>query len=115
MAGIGGFVCVRYLVAGHSRRLAFAASSDPTGITLVIIIVFGISTLWCGVRSRELSRQHDLLLRRQPRRSTNFGAGRWMGVVSIGVASGLEPPRQRRAFGFVDGSTPMDRIPPLGG
>ena len=32
-------------------------SSDPTGITLVIIVVFAVSTLWCGVRSRELTRQ----------------------------------------------------------
>jgi hypothetical protein len=36
-------------------------SSDPTGITLVIIIVFAVSTLWCGVRSKELAKQRDLL------------------------------------------------------
>ena len=32
--------------------------SDPTGITLVIIIVFVGATLWCGARSRELQQQH---------------------------------------------------------
>jgi hypothetical protein len=31
--------------------------SDPTGITLVIIIVFAVATLWCGSRSRELVRE----------------------------------------------------------
>ena len=36
-------------------------SSDPTGITLVIIIIFAVSTLWCGVRSKELAHQRDLL------------------------------------------------------
>lgn len=32
-------------------------SADPTGITLVIIVVFFGSTLWCGMRSRELQQQ----------------------------------------------------------
>ena len=36
-------------------------SSDPTGITLVIIAVFAVSTLWCGIRSRELAQQRDWL------------------------------------------------------
>ena len=36
-------------------------TSDPTGITGVIIAVFALSTLWCGSRSRELSRQRRLL------------------------------------------------------
>lgn len=36
-------------------------SSDPTGITLLIILVFSVATLWCGVRSRELALQRDLL------------------------------------------------------
>ena len=36
-------------------------SSDPTGITLIIIIVFAVSTLWCGVRSKELAKQREML------------------------------------------------------
>jgi hypothetical protein len=36
-------------------------SSDPTGITMVIIVVFAVSTLWCGVRSRELAEQRALM------------------------------------------------------
>jgi hypothetical protein len=31
--------------------------SDPTGLTLVIIVLFAASTLWCGARSRELQRE----------------------------------------------------------
>jgi hypothetical protein len=36
--------------------------SDPTGLTLIIILVFAGATLWCGRRSRELTRQHRLVL-----------------------------------------------------
>ena len=35
--------------------------SDPTGITLVIIVIFSVATLWCGARARELSREHRAL------------------------------------------------------
>jgi hypothetical protein len=35
--------------------------SDPTGITLAIIIVFAVSTLWCGARARELAEQRRAL------------------------------------------------------
>jgi hypothetical protein len=55
--------------------------SDPTGITLVILVIFLAATLWCGGRARELQaqrrafeRQHDgwaadyrAALRRAPR------------------------------------------------
>lgn len=41
---------------------ALLLSADPTGITLVIIVVFFGSTIWCGVRSRELQQQRSLLL-----------------------------------------------------
>ena len=37
--------------------------SDPTGITLVIIVIFAVATLWCGMRSKELAHQRDLLER----------------------------------------------------
>lgn len=35
--------------------------ADPTGITFVIIVVFVVSTAWCGVRSRELEQQRRAL------------------------------------------------------
>ena len=41
---------------------ALLLSSDPTGLTLVIIVVFAVSTLWCGARSRELQLQRRLML-----------------------------------------------------
>ncbi|MFO1220410.1 MAG: hypothetical protein U1E89_18765 [Burkholderiaceae bacterium] len=40
-------------------------SSDPTGLTLVIIVVFLAGSVWAGARSREL--QHQLALLRQAR------------------------------------------------
>ena len=39
--------------------------SDPTGITLVIIVVFATATLWCGARSRVLQQQRVALGRRE--------------------------------------------------
>ena len=36
-------------------------TSDPTGLTLVIIVVFAASTLWCGGRARELQRQRTAM------------------------------------------------------
>lgn len=55
---------------------ALLLRSDPTGITLVIIVVFGAATLWSGARARELSTQRRLLdaaLRRTPGASADDG------------------------------------------
>ena len=38
-------------------------TSDPTGLTAVIIVVFTVGSLWAGARSRELQRQLALLQR----------------------------------------------------
>jgi hypothetical protein len=35
-------------------------SSDPTGITFIIVVVFIGATLWCGRRARELEREQRL-------------------------------------------------------
>jgi hypothetical protein len=35
--------------------------SDPTGLTMVIMTIFVGSSLWCGARARELSRQRRYL------------------------------------------------------
>jgi hypothetical protein len=40
-------------------RLLF--SSDPTGLTIVILVVFVVATIWCGSRSHELQRQRQLM------------------------------------------------------
>lgn len=42
---------------------ALLLTSDPTGLTLVIIVVFVLSTLWSGSRSRELVQQRQWLAR----------------------------------------------------
>ena len=57
---VGLFVFATWLL-GIQGVWHLLLSSDPTGITLVIIIVFSVATLWCGVRSRELAHQRDLL------------------------------------------------------
>ena len=53
------FFCTWLLGVKGVWQLLF--TSDPTGITLVIVVVFVVATLWCGVRARELARERDLL------------------------------------------------------
>lgn len=48
--------------------------SDPTGITLIIIVLFAGATLWCGARTRELQMQHKVLRAAAKARPAN-GAG----------------------------------------
>ncbi len=56
--------------------------SDPTGITLVIIVLFAGATLWCGARTRELQTQHKIL-RAAPKyagpSSADRGPSSWAG------------------------------------
>jgi len=58
---LGGLLLFGTWLLGMRGVWALLLSSDPTGITLVIIVVFFASTLWCGARSRELQRQRQLL------------------------------------------------------
>ena len=37
-------------------------SADPTGLTLVIIVIFFTATLWCGTRTRALQRERMALV-----------------------------------------------------
>jgi len=57
---VGGLAFCTWLL-GVRGVWALLLGADPTGLTLVIIAVFGCSTLWCGQRSRELQRQRVLL------------------------------------------------------
>jgi hypothetical protein len=52
----GLFVFAGWLL-GVRGVWALLLSSDPTGITFVIIVVFVGATLWCGRRARELERE----------------------------------------------------------
>ncbi|MBS0441318.1 MAG: MotA/TolQ/ExbB proton channel family protein [Proteobacteria bacterium] len=56
----GMFAFAAWLLGGRGVW-ALLLSSDPTGLTLVIIIVFVAATLWCGMRARELQQQRRLL------------------------------------------------------
>ena len=56
----GMFAFAAWLLGGRGVW-ALLLSSDPTGLTLVIIVVFTASTLWCGMRARELQHQRGLL------------------------------------------------------
>jgi hypothetical protein len=58
LAGLFGFATWLLGVRGVWQLLLRA---DPTGITIVILVVFAVATLWCGVRSRELEAQHRAL------------------------------------------------------
>jgi hypothetical protein len=62
-AALAGMLAFATWLMGGRGVWALLLGSDPTGITLVIIIVFAASTLWCGARSRELQRQRQALER----------------------------------------------------
>ncbi len=54
---LGGLLAFATWLLGVRGVWALLLNADPTGITLVIIVVFAGSTLWCGSRARELQRQ----------------------------------------------------------
>lgn len=58
LAGLFGFASWLLGVQGVWLLLL---RSDPTGLTLVIIVVFAAATLWAGVRARELAQQRGAL------------------------------------------------------
>ena len=58
---LGGMLAFGGWVLGVRGVWGLLLNSDPTGLTLVIVLVFVSSTLWCGARSRELQRQRGLL------------------------------------------------------
>lgn len=58
---LGGLLVFATWLLGMRGVWHLLLSSDPTGLTLVIIVVFVASTLWCGSRSRELQRQRRLM------------------------------------------------------
>ena len=58
---LGGLLAFGAWLMGARGVWTLLLSSDPTGLTLVIIVVFVCGTLWSGARSRELQQQHALL------------------------------------------------------
>ncbi|MBE7941405.1 MULTISPECIES: hypothetical protein [Ramlibacter] len=57
--------------------------ADPTGITLVIMVVFVAATLWCGMRSRELESQRHAL-----ERGEGWAAEYWAALAAKGGDTG---------------------------
>ncbi|MFM2121055.1 MAG: hypothetical protein RL722_2523 [Pseudomonadota bacterium] len=62
-ATLGGLLLFASWLLGTRGVWQLLLSSDPTGLTLVIIVIFFTATLWCGTRSRELQRQLALIQR----------------------------------------------------
>jgi hypothetical protein len=56
-AALAGLFAFAAWLLGARGVWALLLGSDPTGITLVIIVVFVAATLWCGGRARELQAQ----------------------------------------------------------
>ena len=58
---LGGVFAFATWLLGVRGVWGLLLRSDPTGITLVIIVVFATATLWCGARSRVLQRERHAL------------------------------------------------------
>lgn len=60
---LGGLLAFATWLLGVRGVWALLLGADPTGITLVIIVLFFGATLWCGARSRVLQRERCALER----------------------------------------------------
>ena len=58
---LGGLLLFAGWLLGVRGVWGLLLRSDPTGITLVIIVLFCCATLWCGARARELQQQRRAL------------------------------------------------------
>jgi hypothetical protein len=79
-AGVLGFAT---WLLGARGVWALLLRSDPTGITLVIVLVFAGATLWCGGRTRVLQRERAAL--EAARRAARPGDG-WAGEYCVALA-----------------------------
>jgi hypothetical protein len=58
---LGGLLAFGTWLLGVRGVWALLLNADPTGITLVISVVFLAATLWCGARARVLQRERHAL------------------------------------------------------
>jgi len=70
---LGGMLLFGTWLMGVRGVWALLLTSDPTGLTLVIVVVFTCGTLWSGARARELQQQLTLLRQARER----GGRGGW--------------------------------------
>lgn len=73
LALVGLFAFAAWLL-GMRGVWSLLFNADPTGITLVIIIVFSVATLWSGMRALELTRQRRAAEARQPGWAASYWA-----------------------------------------
>ena len=60
-AALAGMLAFATWLLGGRGVWALLLHSDPTGLTLVIIVIFVAATIWCGSRARELQQQRRWL------------------------------------------------------
>ncbi len=82
---LGGMLLFGGWLLGTRGVWALLLSSDPTGLTLVIVVIFCAATLWCGARSRELQRQRRLL--EAARSGEGGGHSGWAGEYRAALAA----------------------------
>lgn len=70
-AALGGLLAFATWLLGVRGVWALLLHADPTGITLVIILVFAGATLWCGARARVLQRERQRIA--EPRAGSGPG------------------------------------------
>jgi hypothetical protein len=86
---LGGMLVFATWLMGARGVWGLLLSSDPTGITLIIIVVFSAATLWCGARSRELQRQRQALGQaRTAAGGESWAAEYWRGLAASSRDSG---------------------------
>jgi hypothetical protein len=95
---LGGMLVFGTWLLGVRGVWALLLTSDPTGLTLVIIVVFACATLWCGARSRELQRQRQHLERAKSG-DAGDGSDSWIGEY---LAAMRQAPR--------DANVPLDLL-----
>lgn len=78
LVGFFGFGC---WLLGIEGVWGLLLRSDPTGITFVILIVFGTSTLWSGRRAIELSQQRALINRASANPTQAGWAGEYLSTI----------------------------------
>jgi hypothetical protein len=91
-AALAGMLAFATWLLGGRGVWGLLLRSDPTGLTLVIIIVFLACTLWCGARSHELQQQRAALERDRLRGGADgtrgWAADYWQALTSAPRDSG---------------------------
>jgi hypothetical protein len=91
---LAGMLLFASWLLGVRGVFAMLLHADPTGITLIIMVVFAGSTLWCGARSRQLQQQRQSMLAAQlvgpglTPAASGWAAAYWAAIASPARDSG---------------------------